>query len=135
MCDGAGEIIGLWSETTGGQTIRCPRCFALGWTEQPVQQRSEQGQSAKDSGTDEEESPEGQDDPDAAGASDPETPAEAVDWDAVQGFLKEEEVRKDERNRPSSTTGREPPGTGNTGAGGAAASTTGGSPETEGAVA
>ena len=131
-CDGLGEIISHWSETIGGQTIRCPRCFALGWSEQPIEQRSGQGQTPKESGTGEEDSSKRPGDPDTVRSDDPEPPVEAIDWDAVQGFLKEEEVRKAERRRPTSTTGRSPQGTGAQSGGRARqppGSTSGGSPE------
>ena len=85
-----------------------------------------------ESGTDEEESSKGPGDPDTGGSDDPEPPEEAIDWDAVQGFLKEEEVRKAERRRPTSTTGRSPQGSGakrGSGARQSPRSKTGGSPE------
>ena len=111
-CDGLGEIISHWSETIGGQTIRCPRCFNLGWVELPIGRRSEQGHTEAESGTDEPGPPKGRGDPDTVGASDPATPAEIVDWDAVQSYL-DEEARQDERRQPGSMTVRNPQGSGN----------------------
>ena len=111
-CDGVGEIIGRWDDTIGGESIRCPRCFNLGWVDLPIGRRSEQGHTEAKSGTDEPGPLEGRGDPDTVGASDPATPAETVDWQAVQSFL-HEDSRQDERRQPGSMTVRNPQGSGN----------------------
>ena len=38
QCKGQGEILGrtIVRDTYGGQTIRCPKCFRLGYVEQPI---------------------------------------------------------------------------------------------------
>ena len=51
-------------------------------------------------------------DPDTVRASDPATPAETVDWQAVQSFL-HEDSRQDERRQPGLMTVRHPQGSGN----------------------
>ena len=111
-CDGVGEIIGRWDDTIGGESIRCPRCFNLGWVELPIGRRSEQGHTEAGSGTDEPGPPKGRGDPDTVGASDPATPAETVDWQAVQSFL-HEDSRQNERRQSGSMTVRNPQGSGN----------------------
>ena len=111
-CDGVGQIIGRWDDTIGGESIRCPRCFNLGWVELPLGQRSEQGHTEAESGTDKPGPPKGQGDPDTVGASDPATPAETVDWQAVQSFL-HKDSRQNERRQSGSMTVRNPQGSGN----------------------
>ena len=105
-CDGAGEIIGHWSTTLGGERIRCPRCFDLGWVEGHIDEPPKQGQVVREASSDDKESLKGRGKPGTEHTSSWATPMETIDWDALERTLKEERSEAARRSRAAKERNR-----------------------------